>query len=260
MASQWTYCEVIWTTCSTAETHAPLDSWILGCRAQTSHVSLINIIEWDLSPCSPLILSAVQMASLSLAGICRVGRHVFHVLIQGGQGSVERRQLPVAHFSAFLQVAVQMFLSPPMSIAPLWWTLSCCSDLGCWWGKRVTSVRGFMPKTFVGLGAPLTVCCPALEMPTQRAQCSHETEAGLKGGVQTAWCCLSQRWGGWDRLRVPLTNVCGWPEALWGSSPTGGARRSSSLERSSFSRWPWPELSFSSYSFVFKNLFYFILF
>lgn len=86
-------------------------------------------------------------------------------------------------FSAFLHVAVQTFGSPPIGIDPFGGHLSCCLELEFREGKKVIFASDCMPKNFVGLGASLRVCCPAVEMPIQWAWCRISSQRPVSRDV-----------------------------------------------------------------------------
>lgn len=79
------------------------------------------------------------------------------------------------------------------------------------------SVRGFTPKTFVGLGASLRVCCPAVGVPTQGHGAARGQKQGSKevckpcsaSSARDTWvgwvegADLGCVWVAWDTLEVP---------------------------------------------------------
>ena len=79
------------------------------------------------------------------------------------------------------------------------------------------SVRGFTPKTFVGLGASLRVCCPAVGVPTQGHGAARGQKQGSKEVCEACSACSARDtrggggegaapgcvWVAWDTLEVP---------------------------------------------------------
>lgn len=194
MTSRWADCEVTLTN-ALLLSHTSL--WTVGCLGIDHR---LYSFPWKIASHSICLLVRLRScvlywSPLRLICVCILDWHIFRVLIQIRAG--QREGDSPASFSTFLCVAVEMFRSSPVSIGPCDGHLSCLLfNLACREGKRVTSAMGCMPTEFVGLGASLRVCLPAVEMPPHGARCRVLRQRLGSGRVQTVQCSLSQRHSG----------------------------------------------------------------